>query len=109
MHNRRTRRLRAVRGQSSELGVAQWQPFDPEWLVTLVYEQAPDPEVEAALAMCTRAIKQSDAYYYFIDPAEATGYDYDHNVPLLDDEHGMVVLDIWRDGRVAGVEFPNRL
>ncbi len=87
----------------------EWQLFDPEWLVALIHAQEPNPVLEAEVAKCTRAIKESDAYFHFVDPAEQTGYEFDHNVALLDREHGMVVLDVWRDGRVGGVEFPDRV
>jgi hypothetical protein len=80
------------------------------WLVELARQQ--EPALVASLMKCTTAL-ESRAYIYFVSPASAnqpgSEWQFDHNVLFSHPEHGSVVLDVLKDGRVGGVEFLARL
>ena len=81
----------------------QWKSYDPAWLVDLAEQQHPDkPWLQGALKSCTKAAKESRAYYFFI-PADK--WQWKTNLILEDKKMGTIVLDILEGERVGGVEF----
>jgi hypothetical protein len=96
-------------GTGSRDGV--WREYDPSWLVQLARDQA--PELMSSLANCTTARVESDAYIHFVNPEfpnqPGSRWQMDRNVSLQHPEHGELVLDLLKDGRVGGLEFLDRL
>jgi len=88
-----------------------WADYDPSWLVALAREQL--PALAPALSRCTRALVESKAYIYFVagEGANQPGseWQFDRNEFLSDPKEGDLVLDVLKDGRIAGLEFLARL
>lgn len=88
--------------------------YDPTWLVNLVRLEFPEEVALAvALADCTAPLSAGPAYVRFVDVANpnAPGSDwqFDRNVVLDSSPQGMVVIDLLKDGRVGGIEFPDHV
>lgn len=93
--------------------MANWQPYDPSWLVALAREQHPSETwLPTALAACTRCCRESKAYLRFVNeraPNEP-GSDWQFLTNLtLESIEGLIVLDAIRDHRVGGVEFVDKI
>lgn len=91
-----------------------WNRYDPRWLVELARQQHPHlPWLAEALASCTRASQESDAYVHFVDPSNANepgaAWQFDTTLRLTDAVHGELILDILQGHRVGGIEFYDRL
>ncbi len=87
----------------------RWETYDPSWLVGIARAQEPDaPWLADALATCTRAAWECNAYLYFIDP-KAWIAPFSENIILESSTEGDLVLDILSDRSVAGVEFLSRI
>ena len=91
-----------------------WEPYDPTWLVDAARQLCPEePWLPAALERCTRALHESRAYVYFVDPANPNApgseWQFVENIVLDHPIEGDLVLDILTDRRVGGVEFLSRL
>lgn len=90
---------------------SKWVDYDPSWLVALAEEQ--NPELVDALKMCTKAFIKSSVYIYFVpcDAANEPGsaWQFKDNILLKDSQHGLIVLDLLKDGRVGGCEFLSTL
>jgi hypothetical protein len=88
-----------------------WTAYDPSWLVQVAREQ--QPPLVPALLNCTRARAESEAYVHFVAPEApnlpGSEWQFAHNIVLHHPEHGTVVLDVLKDGRIGGVEFVDRL
>lgn len=79
-----------------------WTSFDPHWLVELAEAQKPEiPWLAEALRQCVKAQISNDinGSVYFVDRMEGK---FSSNIILLSKNHGKVVLDILKDGRVGG-------
>jgi hypothetical protein len=92
----------------------QWKPYDPEWLVALARQSRPDqPWLAEALSKCTRAVQESRAYIYFVEPAHpnepGSEWRFEENVVLEHPTEGELVLDVLEGARIGGVEFLKRL
>jgi hypothetical protein len=88
--------------------VLQWADYDPSWLVALARAQEPADEwLAEALAGCTRAAWECEAYLRFVEPR--TSAPFLTNVILGSTPQGDLVLDVSRDRAVPGVEFLSRL
>ena len=92
----------------------QWKPYDPTWLIALAKAQYPQEAwLHQAFAVCTRCLKRSKAYYYFI-PADkpnqpGSPWQISHNMRLEDPQEGTIIVDILVGNRVGGIEFLDRL
>ncbi len=82
-----------------------WKPYDPTWLIEPAREQFPELDwLPDALAKCTRALRESDYYFRFSDPAiEKWEIDYDYDVEIEINE-GFIRIDILAGQRVGGIE-----
>ncbi len=95
--------------------VDQWEPYDPNWLITLAKEQMPEEEwLVRALMNCTKAKRgRSKAYLYFVDSRNANQpgslWQYKTCIPLRSPTEGWITLDILKDNKVGGIEFYDRL
>jgi len=94
--------------------MADWKPYDPTWLVELAKEQLPEETwLPAALAACTTARQESDAYIHFVNPTNPdepeSEWQVQTNFELQHPTEGDLVLDILEGNRVGGVEFLARL
>lgn len=88
--------------------VLHWADYDPSWLVALARAQEPADEwLAEALAQCTSAAWECEAYLRFVEPG--TSAPFLTNVILESTTEGDLVLDISRDRTVTGVEFLSRL
>jgi uncharacterized protein YuzE len=84
------------------------EPFDPTPLVERARAlNPPRPELADALAACVSGHYDGPAYVYFVAPDEP-GREIVETV-RLDGRGGDVLVDLLRDGRVAGVELLYRL
>lgn len=88
-----------------------WIDYDPSWLVALARDQ--QPALADALAACTRASVESDAYIHFVSSEGASQpgsqWQIACTVFLYDPRHGELVLDVLKDGRIGGIEFSDRI
>ena len=94
--------------------MADWQPYDPTWLVELAKAQLPEEDwLPAALAACTRARQESEAYIHFVNPADpndaGSEWEVQMDFTLRHPTEGDLVLDILEGNRVGGVEFLSKL
>ena len=94
--------------------MADWKPYDPAWLIELAKAQLPEEDwVPAALARCTRARQESEAYIHFVNPADpndpGSEWDVQTDFTLRHPTEGDLVLDILEGNRVGGVEFLSKL
>ena len=92
----------------------KWVAYDPGWLVEAAVREHPDqPWLAAALARCTRARWESEAYVHFVSASRANQpgaeWQFGSSLALEGTTHGTVMLDILRDGRIGGAEFLSRL
>ena len=92
----------------------KWHTYDPNWLIELAKSQCSDKHwLHAALSKCTRYLKESNAYYYFIpcnNPNKQNSeWQFDSNIMLECPKNGTVILDILKGQRVGGIEFFNRI
>ena len=94
--------------------MTEWKSYDPTWLVELAKEQLPDEKwLPAALAACTMAMQESDAYIHFVkgedsdEPASEWEVQTDFN--LKHPTKGDLVLDVLEGNRIGGVEFLDKL
>ena len=86
----------------------RWAAYDPTWLVDLARSQGPDaPWLADALARCTRAAWECEAYLYFFPKKRSVSFG--ENIILESSTEGDLVLDVLADRSVAGVEFLARL
>ena len=93
---------------------ANWEPYDPTWLIDLAREQHPEEAwLPEALAACTRCRRESEAYIHFVDSNRpnkpGSGWQFDTNLELQSPTEGWIVLDILVDHRVGGVEFVDKI
>lgn len=93
---------------------SNWEPYDPTWLVELARQQRPEERwLPEALAKCTRCLRESRAYFYFVDPARpneaGAEWQFDTNITLESPAKGSLVLDILKGFRVGGVEFVDKI
>lgn len=94
--------------------MAQWEPYDPNWLVALARDQHPtETWLPIALTACTRCRRESKAYVTFVDSRNANepGADWQFltNLTMESPEEGFIVLDILEGNRVGGVEFVDKI
>ena len=94
--------------------MANWEPYDPSWLVALARDQHPSETwLQTALARCTRCQRESKAYVRFVADRNANepGSDWQFltNLTLESAEEGFIVLDILVNNRVGGVEFVDKI
>src|SRR5262249_41477314 len=92
-------RRRRSRGGREEQVMADWKPYDPTWLAELAKAQLPEESwLPGALAACTRALKESEAYIHFVDPAPPDEPDSEWqgqtDLTLQHPTEGDLVLDI---------------
>lgn len=90
--------------------VTGWTTYDPSWIIALAQEQLPDETwLPAALARCTAAHRPTMAYVRFVSGANpnqpGSEWQFERNLILEHPEHGEVVLDVLRDGRIGGIEM----
>ena len=94
--------------------MSEWKPYDPAWLVELAKAQVPEEAwLPAALAACTMAMQESEAYIHFVhrpdtDEAESE-WEAQTDIVLKHPTEGELVLDILEGNRVGGVEFLSKL
>ena len=91
-----------------------WKPYDPAWLVQLAKEQLPEETwLPAALAACTMARQESDAYIHFVRPADpeepGSEWQAQTDLTLKHPTEGDLVLDVLEGNRIGGVEFLAKL
>ena len=94
--------------------MSDWKPYDPAWLVELAKEQLPEEAwLPAALAACTMARQESDAYIHFAKPADSdepiSEWQVQTDLTVKHPTEGELVLDILQGNRVGGVEFLAKL
>ena len=94
--------------------MSDWKPYDPAWLVELAKAQLPEePWLPGALAACTMARQESEAYIHFVDRSEPDGlaseWAEQTDLILKHPTEGELVLDILEGNRVGGVEFLAKL
>jgi hypothetical protein len=92
----------------------RFERYDPTWLVEAAEAEFPGAiELHDALRQCTKASVESTYYTRFVRAfwANRAGshWQFSHNVVLENTEHGEVVLDVLKSGRVGGVEFLAKL
>lgn len=88
-----------------------WHPYDPSWLADLARAQLPgEAWLPEALLRCTTGRVESDsgAYIHFVDPCCGT-WEFKRNLHLASREHGWIVLDVLKEGRIGGVEFVDKI
>jgi hypothetical protein len=91
-----------------------WESYNPSWLVVLACEQHPQqPWLPDALSQCTRCLRESDAYIYFVNPVNpnepGSEWQFDTSILLECPTEGLLVLDILKENRVGGVEFVDKI
>ena len=91
-----------------------WEPYNPTWLVELAREQRPEAAwLPGALAVCTRCLRESDAYLFFVDPhhenESGAAWQFHSNLDFQSPTEGLIVLDILTNHRVGGVEFLHKI
>ena len=94
--------------------MSEWKPYDPAWLVELAKAQVPEEAwLPAALAACTMARQESDAYIHFVHQADSdepdSEWEAQTDITLKHPTEGELVLDILEGNRVGGVEFLSKL
>jgi hypothetical protein len=94
--------------------MTDWKPYDPTWLVELAKEQLPEePWLPAALAKCTMARQESEAYIHFVgksDPDEPSSeWEVQTDLKLTHPTEGDLLLDVMEGNRIGGVEFLAKL
>ena len=94
--------------------MSEWKPYDPAWLVELAKAQVPEePWLPAALAACTMARQDSEAYIHFVHPADSeepdSEWEAQTDIVLKHPTEGELVLDILEGNRVGGLEFLSKL
>jgi hypothetical protein len=86
------------------------EPYDPTWLVKLAKEQFPEiPQLAEDLVMCTKIIKPvmnfdpNRSYYIYFreENPELRG----GNIIIDVDGKHTVVLDVFKDYKIIGVEY----
>lgn len=87
-----------------------WVPYDPTWLVELANKQCmkDEPWLPAALAKCTKAVIESEAYIIFYAPNSKPTDKFETTIELFT-ENDSLVLDIYEGNRVGGVEFLSKI
>jgi len=94
--------------------MSEWKPYDPAWLVELAKAQVPEEAwLPAALAACTMALQESEAYIHFVHRADSdepdSEWESQTDIVLKHPTEGELVLDILEGNRVGGVEFLSKL
>ena len=94
--------------------MSESKSFDPSLLVELAKVQLPEKTwLPAALAACTKVLRETEAYIYFVSSAGAnqpgSAWQFQRNLFLRHPTEGMLVLDILDGNRVGGIEFLARL
>lgn len=94
--------------------MSEWKPYDPAWLIELAKEQLPEATwLPGALAACTMARQESEAYIHFVKPADSddatSEWQAQTDLTLKHPTEGELVLDILEGNRVGGVEFVDKL
>ena len=93
--------------------MTEWKSYDPTWLVELAKEQLPEEKwLPAALAACTMARQESDAYIHFVkggDDEPASEWEVQTDLNLKHPTEGDLVLDVLEGNRIGGVEFLDKL
>jgi hypothetical protein len=94
--------------------MSDWKPYDPAWLVDLAKEQLPgETWLPAALAACTTARQESDAYIHFARAAGSdepvSEWEIQTDLTLKHPTEGDLVLDVLEGNRIAGIEFLAKL
>ena len=94
--------------------MSKLQPYDPSLLVKLAKRQLPEEKwLPAALAACTKVLRETAAYIYFVNSAGAnqpgSAWQFQRNLFLRHPTEGLLVLDILDGNRVGGIEFLARL
>jgi hypothetical protein len=94
--------------------MSEWKPYDPAWLVELAKAQVPEEAwLPAALAACTMARQDSEAYIHFVHGADSdepdSEWEAQTDITLKHPTEGELVLDILEGNRVGGVEFLSKL
>ncbi|HOJ63605.1 MAG TPA: hypothetical protein PLE45_04220 [Spirochaetota bacterium] len=87
----------------------EWLPYDPSELIKLAREQYPEKEwLIEELKKCTKYLKESSMYYYFVDPDSERWKGGSVTYEFYDERRAIslfIVLDILKDRSVGGVEF----
>jgi hypothetical protein len=79
--------------------------YDPSWIIELVKKQRPDrPDIISALKDCTACRWDSPAYAYFNEGLPLNG-----GAMVSDKKEGLIIIDMTECGRVAGIEFVNKI
>jgi len=94
--------------------MSEWKTYDPTWLVELAKKQLPDETwLPAALAACTMARQESDAYIHFVKPADpeepGSEWEVQTDLKLEHPTEGELILDVLEGNRIGGVEFLAKL
>ena len=94
--------------------MSEWKPYDPAWLVELAKAQVPEEAwLPAALAACTMARQESEAYIHFVHRPDSdepdSEWEAQTDIVLKHPTEGELVLDILEGNRVGGVEFLSKL
>ena len=93
---------------------SKFEKYDPSWIVE-ASEKLKDeyPWLPYALKKCTRVVKKSKYYIYFVNPKNPnklnSEWQFDENILIEDTVHGDIVLDILKGERVGGIEFYSKL
>ena len=94
--------------------MTDWKPYDPTWLVELAKEQLPDEAwLPAALAKCTMARQESEAYIHFVHNSDSeepvSELEAQTDLTLKHPTEGELLLDVLEGQRIGGVEFLAKL
>jgi hypothetical protein len=92
----------------------KWEAYDPTWIIQFVEEHFREELwLVDALSVCTRCLRESKAYLYFVNPDEPntpnSAWQFDRNIILEHPREGTLILDILQGHRVGGIEFLARL
>ena len=89
-------------------------PYDLGWLAVEAHRQFPgDAALHTAIATAPAARSVGSAYVEFVSPERpnepGSAWQFERNVVLEGTAMGMVVVDLLTDGRLGGIEFPDRV
>ncbi len=81
--------------------------FNPESLLPLIKEQCTNPDsIIKTVCNCTRGFWESDSYFHCYDNTNVDHETHvDDSILLYGHVDGHVVLDISKNGNLAGVEY----
>ena len=89
----------------TEINLQKTTTFNPGWIIELVKKQHPErTDIISALNYCTICRWESPAYVYFNEGLPLRG-----GAMLRDKINGLIIIDMTECGKVAGIEFYDKV